>query len=186
MLSHSNKKINKLKRTAPIYKECPDLKPQSETKLEAKSDDVFVFSNETQTPSTQIATDEGSVISNGLTIEGRVKSMGVVRLEGALIGNIQCRCLVVEPGGSIEGNVWAEEVKVDGHVKGTIYGRNVVFQARAVVEGDVYHQGISIDMGAHYDGYLKWKEYDENERKHIDQIRAPSRDEPFGHMQAAE
>jgi len=181
MLSHSNKKTNNIKSTSPVYKECPDLKPRPELRIDANSDDVFVFSNDPQTSNA-----EGSVISDDLTIEGSVKSDGVVQLQGVLIGDMACRSLIVVKGGSIIGNVWADEVIINGHVKGAIYGRNVLFQAGAVVEGDVCHEGISIESGAQYDGYLKRKKYYENELKEMDQTGMPSDVDPARYVQAAE
>ncbi len=97
-----------------------------------------------------------TVISNDLIIEGSVTSQGVIRLEGAVHGDLHCSALVVETAGSVTGNVEAESVNVHGRVEGTIHGDNVMLHSSAFVEGDIYHQGIGIEMGTHYDGRLQW------------------------------
>lgn len=97
-----------------------------------------------------------TVISNDLTIHGNVESDGIVRLEGTIIGDMNCASLVVENDGAISGNISAEEVKVHGRVEGTVHGKNVMLHSSAFVEGDIFHQGIGIEMGTHYDGRLKW------------------------------
>lgn len=97
-----------------------------------------------------------TVISNDLTIHGNVTSEGIVRLEGTIIGDMNCSSLVVENDGAISGNISAKEVKVHGRVEGTVHGNSVMLHSSAFVEGDIYHQGIGIEMGTHYDGRLKW------------------------------
>lgn len=97
-----------------------------------------------------------TVISNDLTIHGNVTSEGIVRLEGTIVGDMNCSSLVVENDGAISGNISAEEVNVHGRVEGTVHGKNVMLHSTAFVEGDIFHQGIGIEMGTHYDGRLKW------------------------------
>ncbi len=104
----------------------------------------------------QAGSSRETVISNDLTIHGNVTSEGIVRLEGTIIGDMNCTSLVVENDGSISGNISAKEVKVHGRVGGTVHGANVMLHSSAFVEGDIYHQGIGIDMGAQYDGRLQW------------------------------
>ena len=93
-----------------------------------------------------------------LQFEGNVTSEGIVRLEGTIVGDMNCASLVVENDGAISGNIAAEEVNVHGRVEGTVHGKNVILHSSAFVEGDIFHQGIGIEMGTHYDGRLKWVE----------------------------
>lgn len=128
-----------------------------------------------------------TVISNDLTIHGNVESEGIVRLEGTIIGDMNCASLVVENDGAISGNISAEEVKVHGRVEGTVHGKNVMLHASAFVEGDIYHQGIGIEMGTHYDGRLKWVSGAEEARKLTEESKkAPIGNDNAPHAQAAE
>ncbi len=136
--------------------------------------------------SKQAGSSRETVISNDLTIHGNVTSEGIVRLEGTIIGDMNCTSLVVENDGSISGNISAKEVKVHGRVGGTVHGANVMLHSSAFVEGDIYHQGISIEMGTHYDGRLKWVDSAEEGEKLSNKTRQPIGNDNQLHAQAAE
>lgn len=128
-----------------------------------------------------------TVISNDLTIHGNVTSEGIVRLEGTIIGDMNCSSLVVENDGSISGNISAEQVNVHGRVEGTVHGKNVMLHSTAFVEGDVYHQGIGIEMGTHYDGRLKWvKSAEEGQKLLSEADKNAIGNDNAPHAQAAE
>ncbi|GJM03708.1 MAG: hypothetical protein DHS20C08_22090 [Rhodomicrobium sp.] len=128
-----------------------------------------------------------TVISNDLTIHGNVESDGIVRLEGTIIGDMNCTSLIVENDGAISGNISAEEVKVHGRVEGTVHGRSVMLHSTAFVEGDIFHQGIGIEMGTQYDGRLKWVTGAEEGRKIAESAKkAPIGNDNAPHAQAAE
>ncbi len=98
-----------------------------------------------------------TVISNEITIEGNLTSVGKVCLEGAVEGDVRGRSVTVGEKGSVTGSILAEEVAVYGRVLGTVEGKNVMLYKSAHVEGDIIHEGIGIEMGTHYDGRLKWR-----------------------------
>ena len=127
-----------------------------------------------------------TVISNDLTIHGNVTSEGIVRLEGTIIGDMNCSSLVVENDGAISGNISAKEVKVHGRVEGTVHGDNVMLHSSAFVEGDIYHQGIGIEMGTHYDGRLKWVDSAEEAERLTNKNRQPIGNDNQIHAEAAE
>jgi cytoskeletal protein CcmA (bactofilin family) len=137
-------------------------------------------------PSNSSGSARETVISNDLTIHGNVTSEGIVRLEGTIIGDMNCTSLVVENDGSISGNISAEQVKVHGRVGGTVHGTNVMLHSSAFVEGDIYHQGISIEMGTHYDGRLKWVKSAEEGEKLSNKAQQPIGNDNQLHAQAAE
>ena len=127
-----------------------------------------------------------TVISNDLTIHGNVSSEGIVRLEGTIIGDMNCTSLVVENDGAIAGNISADEVKVHGRVEGTVHGKNVMLHSSAFVEGDIYHQGIGIEMGTQYDGRIKWVKDAEEGQRLSTQKGAPIGNDNAPHAEAAE
>ena len=119
-----------------------------------------------------------TVISNDLVIEGNVTSKGTVRLEGTLLGNMNCASFIVEERGVIKGNISAKNVEVCGQVEGSITGKNVQLQATALVDGDIYHQGIGIEMGAQYDGHLRWVTSSEGEVKPQENFSSSAKEQP--------
>lgn len=98
------------------------------------------------------------VLSADLKITGQVHSAGAIRVEGQIIGDIQCATLLVTNTANVHGAILAEYVVVHGVVKGSIYADKVMLHAEAQVEGDIFHHGIGIEMGTRYDGRLKWTE----------------------------
>src|SRR6516165_9266846 len=78
----------------------------------------------------------GTVIGNGLKIEG----------------DVRCTSLVVSSDARIVGSVAAEKVVVNGRVEGPIQGGDVVLKSKAHVVGDIRHQSLTIEKGAHFDG----------------------------------
>lgn len=96
-----------------------------------------------------------TIISKDLTIEGNISSTGVVHLEGTLLGNVECASFTLEKTGILNGKVVADEVKMHGQHEGSIKGGQVMLFADAEVKGDIVHEGISIEMGARYEGRLK-------------------------------
>ncbi len=96
-----------------------------------------------------------TVIGPELTIEGKIQSDGQVRLEGLLLGDIECNSFTLGKEGEMKGKIAAEEVFLHGQLTGKISGGQVLMFADAIVKGDITHKGISIEMGARYDGRLK-------------------------------
>ena len=156
---------------------------------ESKSDNNQSEKNETF-GSSELASKTSkareTVISNDLTIHGNVTSEGIVRLEGTIIGDMNCSSLVVEDAGAISGNISAEEVNVHGRVEGTVHGKNVMLHSSAFVEGDIYHQGIGIEMGTQYDGRLKWVKSEEEGRKLLSEKSSTVVNDNAPHARAAE
>lgn len=102
-----------------------------------------------------------TVIGDDLTIIGNVISKGVVRLEGVITGDMTCASFVVEKGGVVKGNISAGEVHVHGRIEGEVHCQTIKLHSTAIVEGDIFHKGIGVEMGAQYDGRLKWIKEDE-------------------------
>lgn len=154
-----------------------------------KSDKDNSVQNETASPAEKSGRSSNAretVISNDLTIHGNVTSEGIVRLEGTIIGDMNCSSLVVEGPGAISGNIAAEQVNVHGRVEGTVHGKNVMLHSSAFVEGDIYHQGIGIEMGTQYDGRLKWVKSEEEGKRLVGEKSSPVVNDNAPHAQAAE
>ena len=61
-----------------------------------------------------------SILSAGLTIEGKIEGNGNIRVAGRFKGNVNVKGeLTIEPGASIDGEVKADTVLVGGEVRGT-------------------------------------------------------------------
>ncbi len=97
-----------------------------------------------------------SVIGTGLRVVGEIESAGNVRIEGHVQGNVRARTLVVSDGGRLDGNVDAEIAQIDGTVKGKVQAGTVVLGATARLKGDIVQQSLAIELGAKFEGRVKY------------------------------
>ncbi len=96
-----------------------------------------------------------SVIGTDLTILGdriTIISQSKLQIDGQIRGNVHGRVILINKGGSVTGEIWAERIDVGGGVRGPIVAVNIALHDSARVEGDIMHQKISISEGAEFDG----------------------------------
>jgi cytoskeletal protein CcmA (bactofilin family) len=94
----------------------------------------------------------GTIIGQGLKVEGKVTADGLVKVYGQIDGELQCASLVLARKAQFRGAVTADKVVIDGKVEGPIRAANVVLKPRAHVVGDIHHQSLDIRKGACFEG----------------------------------
>lgn len=94
----------------------------------------------------------GTVISEGLRVEGNVTSQGLVEVHGQIFGDMNCTSIVIGQNAEIKGTIAADEVVVDGRVEGPIHGVDVVLKSKANVKGSIHHRSLVIEKGAQFEG----------------------------------
>jgi cytoskeletal protein CcmA (bactofilin family) len=103
-----------------------------------------------------------SLISAGLSIEGKIIGRGHVRLAGKLKGDVQVEGnLHIDSGARLEGQVRANEVIVSGELHGNIESaRRVELQQGGVITGDVKAGQLTVAAGARMRGAVEcgWEE----------------------------
>ena len=96
-----------------------------------------------------------SVIGTDLTILGdriTIISQSKLQIDGHVRGNVHGRVVLINRGGSVTGEIWAERIELSGAVRGPIVAVNIALHDSARVEGDIMHQKLSISEGAEFDG----------------------------------
>ena len=96
-----------------------------------------------------------SVIGTDLTILGdriTIISQSKLQIEGQIRGNVHGSVVLINKGGSVTGEIWAERIDVGGAVRGPIVAVNIALRDSARVEGDMMYQKLSISEGAEFDG----------------------------------
>ena len=98
-----------------------------------------------------------SIIAGGMRIVGDVESSGVVKVDGQVDGSVTgARQILLGRGGSIHGNVMAEEVVIGGEVHGSIVAtERLELQGSAVVNGDIQTKSIVVLEGARINGIVR-------------------------------
>ena len=102
-------------------------------------------------------TQRRSVLHDGIVIKGDWHSDGTVEFGGAITGDLTVDVLVVTSTGTVEGNVRARSVTVEGHLNGTIAAIDVILSPTAIVIGEIEAEKIQVDFGAQVEGRLTAK-----------------------------
>ncbi len=101
-----------------------------------------------------------TLIGKASRVHGDLEFAGGLHLDGSIAGNVradpaQGSSLSVSETGSIEGNVEAGSVMLNGAVRGDIVAHErVVLGATARVQGNVYYGVIEMTLGAQIMGKL--------------------------------
>jgi cytoskeletal protein CcmA (bactofilin family) len=95
-----------------------------------------------------------TLIGKAARVHGDMEFAGGLHLDGTIEGNLRAdpvegSSLSVSETGSIDGNVEADSVMLNGAVRGDIIARGrVVLGATARVQGNVYYGVIEMTLGA--------------------------------------
>ena len=101
-----------------------------------------------------------TLIGKASRVHGDLEFAGGLHLDGSIAGNVRAdpsegSSLSISETGSIEGNVEASNVMLNGTVKGDIVARErIVLGATARVQGNVYYGIIEMTLGAQIMGKL--------------------------------
>lgn len=101
--------------------------------------------------------DTINIISAGTTIKGDLKTDGVIRLNGILIGNLETsEKLVIGQNGKVEGDIKCKNADIEGQIFGTIAVQELLFLKRSSnLQGDITTKQLSVEPGAIFTGTCK-------------------------------
>ncbi|HWA15097.1 MAG TPA: polymer-forming cytoskeletal protein, partial [Gemmatimonadales bacterium] len=85
-----------------------------------------------------------------------VDSEGVVKVEGQIDGTVRASTqLLVAPGATIRGDVYAPEIVAGGEIRGSVHAdTRVEIQSGALIDGDITTQRILIAEGGRVNGQI--------------------------------
>ena len=89
-------------------------------------------------------------IVEGTTIKGDISSLADFRLDGHLIGNFNSKGkLVIGPAGSVIGDIFCENVDIEGKFDGQIKVNELLnLKANSIIKGQVVCGKLSVEPGA--------------------------------------
>ena len=101
--------------------------------------------------------DEATVISRGVKIEGKLSCSGNIRLDGEVQGDISSQGIVIiGENGGVNGQINADSVTIGGKVTGTVRAKDkVVLEAKANLKGDIITKTLLVEAGAIFNGNSK-------------------------------
>ena len=91
---------------------------------------------------------DGSHISEEVRITGLVSASKPLILYGQIDGNIDAVSVHIKSTATVNGDINALEVTVDGSVTGIVTAERVHLSASGILSGEVRSKGIEIDEGA--------------------------------------
>ena len=91
---------------------------------------------------------DGSHVSEEVRITGVISASNPLILYGHIDGNIDAVSVHVKSTATVNGDINAQKVTVDGTVSGIVTAEKVHLSASAVLNGEVRSKGIEIDEGA--------------------------------------
>ncbi len=113
-----------------------------------------MFNSKSRSTSTEPPTGSNSIIGAGAVITGNIVSMGDIRIDGKIIGNLTCKCkILIGPEGVIEGDITGNTADILGTVHGRIRMSDLLhLHGKAVVEGDIHAAKLQIESTVSFNG----------------------------------
>ena len=101
--------------------------------------------------------EEATVISKGVKIEGKLSCSGNIRLDGEVQGDISSQgVVIVGENGKVNGQINADNITIGGKVTGTVKAKDkVVLEAKANLKGDITTKTLIVESGAVFNGNSK-------------------------------
>ena len=100
------------------------------------------------------SSEDVSILSNGVNIEGKLTSNGNVRIDGKVTGDVTIKGnLTLGSSSEINGEIKAKNLVVSGKVEGTIkVDEKLTMESSSVVKGDIIAKILVVAEGARFDG----------------------------------
>jgi cytoskeletal protein CcmA (bactofilin family) len=99
-----------------------------------------------------------TLIAGGTEVEGDIRFRGTVHVEGSIKGNVSSNDgkLQLIAGGSVDGNIRAAHVVINGRVTGDVYAtEKLELSDKALVEGNIYYDVMEMVAGAAINGKME-------------------------------
>lgn len=95
-----------------------------------------------------------SIISSGTTLKGDINSAGDIRIDGTLLGNINCTAkVVIGSNGVVEGDIMGQQADIMGKIIGTIKVKELLqLKGGSNVNGNIYASKLQIETNANFNG----------------------------------
>jgi len=101
--------------------------------------------------------EETTIISKGVKIEGKIASSGNITVDGEVQGDILSQNNVtVGENGQVNGQINADGITIGGKVSGTVRVKEkLVLESKGNLKGDIFTKILVVEAGAKFDGQSK-------------------------------
>ncbi|MEK6479106.1 polymer-forming cytoskeletal protein [Catalinimonas sp. 4WD22] len=144
---------------------------------------MTMFSNnQKEKVKTEEATTSTSNIGKGTSVEGDLATVGNIRIDGDVKGNVTCKSKIVLGQSSyVEGTVLAQNGEIGGEIQGSIeISELLVLRPTAVIHGDIVTNKLVVESGATFNGSCRMgvSVNEINFDDEPDEFQSESEDEP--------
>ena len=98
-----------------------------------------------------------SRLGRSANVTGHIEVEGELIVDGNIKGQVHADRFVLEPGGRLEGDVLATEVRIGGKLEGRIFALHVIIDASADVSARIFHHTLTVARGARVEGRMPWR-----------------------------
>jgi len=100
------------------------------------------------------STEDITIISNGVKLEGKITSGGSIRVDGTIKGDVVTQGNVtVGEHGDVNGQINAGIIAIGGKVVGSVNAKEkLVLESKANLKGDIFTKILVVEAGAKFDG----------------------------------
>lgn len=100
------------------------------------------------------AGSSASLIGAGTSMKGDITSNGDLRIDGTLVGNINCSAkVVIGANGVVEGDISGQQADIMGKVTGTIKVKDLLqLKSNCAVNGNLHSAKLQIEPSASFNG----------------------------------
>ena len=101
--------------------------------------------------------EETTIISRGVKIEGKITSSGNIRVDGEIQGDIFSESnITIGEDAKINGLINATVITIGGKVSGIVRAKdNLILDSKSNLKGDIFTKNLVIEEGAKFDGKCK-------------------------------
>ena len=96
-----------------------------------------------------------TIISADLSIEGEVKSSGLIEVEGTVSGNVNGHSVIIRENGTVSGTLTCNNLQLKGKFEGELNAKSINISNKAFLKGDISYETLSVEDGALIDGQFK-------------------------------
>ena len=113
-----------------------------------------MFTSKSRSAITETPPGSNSIIGAGAVITGNIESIGDIRIDGTVKGNLSCQSkILIGPEGVIEGDITGHTADILGTVHGRIRMNGLLhLHGKAVVEGDIHASKLQIESTVRFNG----------------------------------
>ena len=101
--------------------------------------------------------EETSIVSRGVKIEGKVTSTGNIRIDGEIQGDIFSKGnITIGEVAKVNGKLNANVITIGGKVSGIVRAKDkIILDSKSYLKGDIITKNLVIEEGAKFDGNCK-------------------------------